>query len=162
MYRKIGHRVYLAAPLFSGAEQEFNESLANAISPRFKVYLPQRDSGLMADICADSRTLHQEARQIFRRDVDGLRKSDFLIAILDGATVDAGVAFELGFAAAIGLPCIGLQTDSRRALPWGNNIMIEHSLEKIFHSRPALLAWMNSTPQFRSQANSQTEKAPLP
>lgn len=38
--------------------------------------------------------------------------SDLMIALLDGLTIDAGVASEIGVAYAKGIPVIGLYTDT--------------------------------------------------
>jgi nucleoside 2-deoxyribosyltransferase len=69
-------------------------------------------------------------------------KASLLIAVLDGGHIDEGVAFEIGFAYALGKPCIGLQTDVRRALGSGNNPMIAQGLNQIFHDTGALVAWI--------------------
>jgi hypothetical protein len=63
-----------------------------------------------------------------------LTKCEMLVAVLDGAHIDEGVAFELGFAHARGCLCLGLQSDTRRALPSGNNPMIGRALSSIFTS----------------------------
>ena len=70
-----------------------------------------------------------------------MRHSHFLIAVLDGSTVDEGVAFEIGYMFAAGKTCIGLQTDVRRALPTGNNPMIGMALTLIFQSVTDLVDW---------------------
>lgn len=65
-----------------------------------------------------------------------------LIAVLDGAHIDEGVAFEIGFANARGCLCLGLQTDTRRALPSGNNPMIGRALSSIFATPDQLIAYV--------------------
>ena len=42
-----------------------------------------------------------------------IRGSQLLIAQLDGQEVDAGTAAEVGYAAALGLPCLGVRSDLR-------------------------------------------------
>lgn len=42
-----------------------------------------------------------------------IREADALFALLDGTDVDSGTAAEIGFAAALGLPVIGLRLDTR-------------------------------------------------
>ena len=44
---------------------------------------------------------------------NGIRNSDLLLGIVDGAEVDSGTAAEIGFAAGIGKRCYGLRTDRR-------------------------------------------------
>lgn len=60
----------------------------------------------------------------FQKDITAIEKANILIAVLDGRTVDEGVAFELGYARALGKYCIGLKTDDRSLLRSGDNPMI--------------------------------------
>jgi nucleoside 2-deoxyribosyltransferase len=134
--------VYLAGPLFSEAEQRFNVSLARRLERLVRVYLPQRDGGLMADMIRTGTPPKTAAHLVFKRDVDAILNCDYLIAVLDGRTVDEGVAFELGIAFAAKKRCIGLQTDIRRLAPWGNNPMITGALEVVFSSVDELVNWL--------------------
>jgi nucleoside 2-deoxyribosyltransferase len=79
---------------------------------------------------------------VFENDRAAIDSADFLIAVLDGAGIDEGVAFEIGYAFGLGKHCVGLQTDMRRALPTGNNPMIGRSLQMIFGSRDELISWV--------------------
>jgi nucleoside 2-deoxyribosyltransferase len=45
---------------------------------------------------------------------DSIRAADGVLAILDGVDVDSGTAAEIGFAAALGKPVVGLRLDTRR------------------------------------------------
>ncbi|OJG43168.1 hypothetical protein RV02_GL003088 [Enterococcus gilvus] len=47
-------------------------------------------------------------------DTEEVLKSDLMVALLDGLTIDAGVASEIGVAYAKGIPIIALYTDSRQ------------------------------------------------
>lgn len=47
-------------------------------------------------------------------DTEKVLESDLLVAILDGITIDAGVASEIGVAYAKNIPMIGLYTDTRQ------------------------------------------------
>jgi nucleoside 2-deoxyribosyltransferase len=51
---------------------------------------------------------------IGRRNVEMLERAAGVFAVLDGVDVDSGTASEIGFAAARGLPVVGLRTDWRR------------------------------------------------
>ena len=42
-----------------------------------------------------------------------IRSCSLLAAVLDGQEVDSGVAAEVGYACALGIPCFGLRTDLR-------------------------------------------------
>lgn len=137
--------VYLAGPLFSEAERTFNLRLTEMLENLSAVYLPQRDGGLMSEMVAAGVPTHIAACGVFRRDMDAIRKADYLIAILDGRVIDEGVAFELGVAFSQAKRCVGLQTDSRRLAVWGNNPMITGALEAIFLSVDELLEWVSAS-----------------
>lgn len=53
--------------------------------------------------------------EVGRRNAEAIRGAGLLVACLDGQEVDAGTAAEVGYAAALGIPCHGLRTDLRRA-----------------------------------------------
>jgi nucleoside 2-deoxyribosyltransferase len=55
------------------------------------------------------------ALTIGRRNVEAIRSSQLLAAYLDGQEPDAGTVAEVGYAAALGLPCFGLRTDLRQS-----------------------------------------------
>ena len=135
-------RAYLAGPLFSEAERTFNVRIAKILEQRLEVYLPQRDGGLMSQMVASGVPADIAACRVFRRDMDAIRRSDYVIAILDGRAIDEGVAFELGVGFCLSKRCIGLQTDSRRLAAWGNNPMISGALEIVFHSVDDLTSWI--------------------
>ena len=61
---------------------------------------------------------------------DGIKVADVVVAIVDGADVDSGVAWELGFAHASGIPSLCFRTDIRKAEHNGVNIMIEYGSTK--------------------------------
>lgn len=147
--------LYLAAPLFNERERAFNSYLAERLSPHVEVFLPQRDGLLLADLLADGVPLEIAETLIFERDRQALSECRLLVAALDGAHIDEGVAFEIGFAHARGALCLGFQSDIRRALPSGNNPMIGQALSCIFDDVEALVAYVEaehemptSTPSF--------------
>lgn len=131
-------RVYFAAPLFSEAELAFNIGVVRRIEKHFDVFLPQRDGGLLLERIKNGLTPAEAELDIFHCDIDAMRRADLLIAVLDGSSVDEGVAFEIGYMHCLERPCIGLQTDVRRALPTGNNPMIAAALKDVFVSVDAL------------------------
>lgn len=115
--------VYLAAPLFSEAELDFNRMLRNEIkSSGFNVFLPQEDSNNVKD---------RDDRQstIFSKNEAAIESSDIIVAVVDGADVDSGTAWEIGYAYARGKPMLGLRTDFRTLGIEGTvNLMIERSV----------------------------------
>ncbi|MBU4077572.1 MAG: nucleoside 2-deoxyribosyltransferase [Euryarchaeota archaeon] len=115
--------VYLAAPLFSEAELDFNRMLRDEIkSSGFNVFLPQEDSNNVKD---------RDDRQsiIFSKNEAAIESSDIIVAVVDGADVDSGTAWEIGYAYARGKPILGLRTDFRTLGIEGTvNLMIERSV----------------------------------
>jgi nucleoside 2-deoxyribosyltransferase len=115
--------VYLAAPLFSEAELDFNRMLRDQIKMSgFNVFLPQEDSNNVKD---------RDDRQsiIFSKNEAAIEKSDIIVAVVDGADVDSGTAWEIGYAYARGKPILGLRTDFRTLGIEGTvNLMIERSV----------------------------------
>ncbi len=113
-------KVFLAAPIFSTAEREFNSKLAEELRKRgYEVFLAQELPLLNSES-------EEDKKKIFSMDLEGLEGSDVVVAILDGIDVDSGVAFELGYAFARGKPIIGVRTDHRCFSPYEEvNLMIE-------------------------------------
>jgi nucleoside 2-deoxyribosyltransferase len=134
-------KLYLAAPLFSEAELNYNHYLKSILSPYFEVFLPQEDGELIFTLIKNGMSNRAAAHKIFNADVNAIKRCDIILVLLDGRTIDEGAAFELGLAFALGKQCIGLQTDVRRLLPIGNNPMIECALENSFQSVDELIEW---------------------
>jgi nucleoside 2-deoxyribosyltransferase len=117
--------VYIAAPLFTDAERTFNYRLCAKLSEFLDCYLPQRDGVLLADAVLDGADRKETSRIVFDCDISAIHRANFVIAVLDGAEVDAGVAVEIGVSWALGKSVFGLRTDSRRPVCGGLNPMIE-------------------------------------
>jgi nucleoside 2-deoxyribosyltransferase len=100
-------QIFLAAPLFSESERDFNSRIAKKL----------RESGLEVWLAQESQFIqegtYEEKRRIYEGDISALKASDVVVAVLDGVEVDAGVAYEIGYAKALGKPIIGLKTDYR-------------------------------------------------
>jgi nucleoside 2-deoxyribosyltransferase len=135
-------RCYLAAPLFSDAERTFNEALAHVLERTLTVFLPQRDGQLLRDLLDAGEPLESARQRVFLADTAAIRRSDVIVAVLDGPALDDGVAFELGFARALDKNCIGLATDSRRSAPYFQNPMWQESLSEVFPSVSELAGWV--------------------
>jgi len=119
--------IYLAAPLFSQAELDFNRKLRDQlIEIGFSVFLPQEDSN-------DTTNMRHAQKQqyIFEKNLDAIDNSDLIVAVLDGGSdVDSGTAWELGYAYAKGKTVLGLKTDFRTLGSEGTvNLMIEVSVD---------------------------------
>ena len=97
--------LYLAGPLFTQAERDWNARLAGLLTAAgHSVFLPQAEVGAIATLDADA---------IFAVDVDGVRSADVVVAVLDGADPDSGTSFECGLAYALGIPIVVARTDFR-------------------------------------------------
>lgn len=120
-------QIYLAGPLFSKAERDFNVSLRDRLMEMgFKVFLPQVDG----EDNLENR-LHERQMCIFENDIRGIDQSDIVLAVLDGGSdVDSGTAWEMGYAYARGKKVLGLKTDFRTFGEEGIvNLMMEMSVE---------------------------------
>jgi nucleoside 2-deoxyribosyltransferase len=135
-------RLYLAAPLFSVAEREFNIKLRNELLPIVDVYLPQEDGGLFVEMVKQGMPVAKAAQRVFTGDLGAIDASDYVLVVMDGRAIDEGAAFELGYASAQQKTCVGLQTDMRRLLPIGNNPMITGALIHKFEDVQTLCAWL--------------------
>ena len=119
-------KVFLASPLFSDAEREFNSNLAKSLRENgFEVWLAQEAPFIQKGI-------HKEKKTIYEGDILALKTSDVVVAVLDGINVDAGVAYEMGYAKALGKPIVGLKTDYRTFSKMEEvNLMLEVPLVKL-------------------------------
>lgn len=111
----MSRRVYIAAPLFSEADRDFNEKVTRRIEEElgFECYLPQRNKAINnKENCANSI-------DIYNNDTFKLQCAETLVCFLDGNTIDPGVACEIGYVNGLNenddyaVKIIGLLTDSR-------------------------------------------------
>lgn len=114
--------VYLAAPLFSEAERDFNRKLSNAIkSIGFKVFLPQEDSNNVKG--------RDRQKVIFGKNIEAMDNADIIVAVVESTDIDSGTAWEIGYAFAKDKPILALRTDFRTLGMEGTvNLMIERSV----------------------------------
>lgn len=110
-------RAYVASPLgFTAAGRDWYR----------RVYLPAL-SGVIEPVDPWSLTSEAEVataiaagreaqlwREVGARNIAAIRSSQLLVALLDGQELDSGTASEVGFAAGLGLRCLGLRTDLRQ------------------------------------------------
>jgi len=117
------YRVYLAAPLFSEAERNYNLVIAGLLRKNFfEVFLPQETGD-------DSETRSKDEQvRIFAQNIKALNDADILVAIIEGADADSGTSWEMGYASALGKKVIALRTDFRRSGSHEKvNLMLEES-----------------------------------
>jgi nucleoside 2-deoxyribosyltransferase len=114
-------QIYLAGPLFTQGERDFNLSLAERLNESGdRVFLPQQE-------CAEC-----EGEDIYKTCLAGLRSAAIVVAILDGADADSGTCWECGYAASREIPIIAVRTDFRISGDTGGfNAMLYYSAAKI-------------------------------
>jgi nucleoside 2-deoxyribosyltransferase len=96
-------KIYLAGPLFSTAERDFNARLAEGLRAKeHEVYLPQ-----------ESEQATMTPKQIFDADVGGIDWADIVVANMDGADPDSGTCWECGYAYGRKMPVVVFRTDFR-------------------------------------------------
>jgi len=97
-------KIYMAGPLFSTAEREFNARLAHLLREKgHDVCLPQE---------VEQRAM--SAKEIFTRDVEGIGWAEAVVANMDGPDPDSGTCWECGYAYGK-KPVIVYRTDFREA-----------------------------------------------
>jgi len=116
-------KIYLAGPLFTTGEQEFNRQLRDGLEKAgHAVWLPQEHE-------PRERTAHA----IFETDVTGLDVSEVVVANMDGPDPDSGTCWECGYAYKK-KPIILFRTDFREAgdVPGSPfNLMLSVSAAKV-------------------------------
>lgn len=118
-------RIYIAGPLFSEAERQYNKYLSDFLENfGFETFLPQRDGHKLSDLLANGTTKSAAMNKIFNHDINELKKADVVIFVMDGRVPDEGACVEIGYAYAIGKECIGLKTDPRSLMSDLDNPMI--------------------------------------
>ena len=129
-----GKRVYLAGPLFSQAEREYNLKISEILeSYGYDVFLPQRDGVLATELVG--LTGEEKVAKIFEIDKNEVLKSDIVFVILDGRVPDEGACIELGLGYAYGKRCYGFKSDFRSIeSDIDINPMIAGCLQKIFYN----------------------------
>jgi hypothetical protein len=142
-------KVYFAGPLFTPYERSFIDECAAALrADGFEVFVPHEHE-LAAGVAIT-------AAGIFATDRSGIERSDAMLAILDGPSVDDGTACEIGMFHALmqsdpskkGI--VGLLTDIRgmRGESTGINLFVQGAIEdvgrivaSIEEARDVLKAW---------------------
>jgi nucleoside 2-deoxyribosyltransferase len=109
-------RCYLASPL--GFSEVGREYYARRYVPALAEHVEPVDPWTLS-LPEEFKTAAAEGRaqefgvEVGARNADAIRGAALLIAQLDGQEVDAGTATEVGYAAARGMPCLGVRSDLR-------------------------------------------------
>jgi nucleoside 2-deoxyribosyltransferase len=81
-------KIYLAGPLFSAAERDFNARLTAIL----------RDLGHQVWLPQESEQESMTPKEIFEKDVEGIDWAEAVVANMDGADPDSGTCWECGYA----------------------------------------------------------------
>ena len=108
----MSHTIYQAGPLFTEAEQEFHRALSKRL--RESGHTAVWPGELLTDAQIEAAGPHAPDL-IFKTCRDAIDRCSCMVALLDGAQVDDGTAWEIGYACAKGIPVYGCRTDRRRA-----------------------------------------------
>ncbi len=126
----MNNKIYVAGPLFSIAELEFNEKIdSNLRKMGFSTFLPQRDGHLLSSLLSEGYSKEEATKIIFEMDTHHIKNSDIVLFLLDGRVPDEGACVEIGLAYAYGKECIGYKTDSRSIMGDSDNPLIVGALK---------------------------------
>jgi len=121
-------KIYLAGPLFTLAEREFNARLVEAVHkkrPDLIVILPQ-------DNAVKFKSHENKNAEIFQDCIDSIDHADIMVALLEGADADSGTSVELGYAYSKGKAILGIRTDSRISEERGLNLMLPFACRELY------------------------------
>lgn len=101
---------YLGNGLFSLADRMLNALLAEDLRaiPGVALYVPQENGDI------NDKTQYADSVMIAKADNEQLDKADFMVAVIDGVEVDAGLAAEIGRFSTTRRPIFALYTDVRQ------------------------------------------------
>ncbi len=102
---------YLANGLFGLGDRLINELVAKEVRaaiPGVDLYVPQENMAI------NDKAAYADSLAIAEADMKALKESDFLVAVIDGVEIDAGVAAEIGAYSMLDRPIFGLYTDTRQ------------------------------------------------
>ncbi len=96
-------KLYLAGPLFTRPERDWNEALAGRLEAAgHEVYVPHLHP-----------SSESTAAAIFHKDLGGVDWAEAVVAIMDGADPDSGTCWECGYAYGVGKPVVLFRGDFR-------------------------------------------------
>ena len=104
-------KAYLANGLFSMGDRLINSLIASEVRKEIQgidLYVPQENDEI------NDKSLYADSVTIAKADMDRLRESEFLIAVIDGVEIDSGVAAEIGAFYMMNKPIFALFTDVRQ------------------------------------------------
>lgn len=103
-------KVYLANGLFGMGDRLLNSLISSQVREEIKdidLYVPQENDAI------NDKSSYADSMTIAKADIDKLKESDFLIAVIDGVEIDSGVAAEIGAFYMMDKPIFALYSDVR-------------------------------------------------
>lgn len=121
-------RAYLASPL--GFSEVGRSYYADRYMPALREHVEPVDPWQLslAHEFEDARRagLQREfGLEVGARNADAIRGAQLVLAHLDGQEVDAGTASEVGYATALGIPCVGIRSDLRSSGEPGMSVNLQ-------------------------------------
>ncbi len=116
-------RVYLGSPLgFSHEIMDYRDRIKMRLRDiGCEIFDPWeqgfgallKEAKAKTDYCERVTAFKKAARSIGKMNEQGIRGSDVILGVLDGAELDSGTVCEMGFASGLRKRCYGLRTDFR-------------------------------------------------
>lgn len=123
-------KIYIAGPLFSHAEREFNQKIDKFLNKLgFDTFLPQRDGYTLNHLLTQGLSEKEASDMIFTKDVDAIKRCDIIVFIMDGRVPDEGACVEIGIAYALDKDCVGFKSDVRSLIDGVDNPLIVGALK---------------------------------
>ncbi len=104
-------KAYLANGLFGLGDRMLNTLIASEVRKEIEgieLYVPQENAAI------NDKNAYADSITIAKADMDKLRESEFLIAVIDGVEIDSGVAAEIGAFSMMDKPIFALYSDVRQ------------------------------------------------
>lgn len=104
-------KAYLANGLFGMGDRLLNDLISSEVRKAINgidLYVPQENAEI------NDKSQYADSITIAKADMDKLRESDVLIAVIDGVEIDSGVAAEIGAFYMMDKPIFALYTDVRQ------------------------------------------------
>lgn len=122
--------IYIAGPLFSESEMEFNRRMNEFLKNLgFNTFLPQEDGHLLSELMEKGFKKDDAIQMIFRKDIEKIKDCDIIVFVMDGRVPDEGACVEIGLAYAYDKECFGFKTDSRSLMCDMDNPLIIGALK---------------------------------
>jgi nucleoside 2-deoxyribosyltransferase len=121
-------RAYIASPL--GFTEAGRDYYATRYLPALAEHVEPVDPWLLTApeefvTAREQDRLHELGIEVGARNAEAIRSAQLVIAQLDGQEVDAGTASEVGYAAALQLPCLAVRSDLRASGEPGMHVNLQ-------------------------------------